>query len=388
MISAASAAAAAAGCPGGLVLVVGLHGQVAERLEVAEPGRVLLGLGAQAGGGFGGTGAGNPGGQGPGLFLGRAGLGAGGGGALGLGQGGDHRGGPDGGVEFPAQRVDDGDVLGELTGGAEGVGATALAFSQPFRVALPGQGLVQLGAQGADLPGAGGGAGGRGPGQPGGPGGCREVVPGRGGTVAGGRAGGLGDAGDELGDALPGLLDLAGGVPAAARQPLLHRAEPAGAEQPLQQFAPSSASACRNFANSPCGSSTTWKNCSADMPIRSAISASASPTRVDGAQDPPVSSSSSDLRRRGRGAGAAELGSFLFRLTGDPQPAPAERRLEADLGGGAGRGVVRAEPARLVPLAGDPAVEGERRSRRAASSCPRRSRRAAGTGPRRPGRRS
>ena len=55
-----------------------------------------------------------------------------------------------------------------------------------------------------------------------------------------------------------------------------------------------SASACRNLANSPCGSSTTWKNWSADIPIRSAISVSASPARVETAcQDAPANSSSS-----------------------------------------------------------------------------------------------
>ena len=56
-----------------------------------------------------------------------------------------------------------------------------------------------------------------------------------------------------------------------------------------------SASACRNCANWPCGRSTTWKNCSADMPIRSAISVSASPMRVDLTSQSPagVSSASS-----------------------------------------------------------------------------------------------
>ena len=55
----------------------------------------------------------------------------------------------------------------------------------------------------------------------------------------------------------------------------------------------SSASACRNLANSPCGSRTTWKNCSADMPMASAISSSASRARVETVcQRPPRSSAS------------------------------------------------------------------------------------------------
>src|SRR5581483_7330105 len=66
-----------------------------------------------------------------------------------------------------------------------------------------------------------------------------------------------------------------------------------------------------------------------------------------------------DLRLLGGGAGAAALGPLLLRLAGDAHPAPAEGHLEAYLGRRAGRGVIRAEPARLAPLAGDPAVEGE-----------------------------
>ncbi len=36
----------------------------------------------------------------------------------------------------------------------------------------------------------------------------------------------------------------------------------------------------RNFANSPCGSSTTWKNCSYDMPSRSSTARATSSIRV------------------------------------------------------------------------------------------------------------
>ena len=113
-------------------------------------------------------------------------------------------------------------------------------------------------------------------------------------------------------------------------------------------------------ANSPCGSSTTWKNWSADMPIRSAISASASPTRVETAcQDPPVSSSSRTFACSVVVPAPRSLAAFLFRLAGDPHPAAAERRLELDLGRGARRGVIRAQPPGLAALAGDPAVQGE-----------------------------
>ena len=67
---------------GGAVLVVGLGGQGAEGVEVAEPGRVLLSLGTESGGGLGGPVPAGRGaiGQGAGLLLGRAGLGEGGGG--------------------------------------------------------------------------------------------------------------------------------------------------------------------------------------------------------------------------------------------------------------------------------------------------------------------
>ena len=138
---------------GGPVLVVGLRGQGRGALRggrawscAAEPGRAARRLARRNRSG----GAGDPVGQGPGLLLGRAGLGEGGGGALGLGRGRDHLGGPDGGVEFAAQRVDGGGGLGELRRGAERVGAAALAFSQPLRIvaAGPGPGPARPGGRG------------------------------------------------------------------------------------------------------------------------------------------------------------------------------------------------------------------------------------------------
>jgi hypothetical protein len=85
------------------------------------------------------------------------------------------------------------------------------------------------------------------------------------------------------------------------------------------------------------------------MPIRSAISAPGSAGLL-------LEQHSGLL---GGGTGAAELGPLLFRLAGDPHPPATERRLELDLGRGAGAGVIRPQPPGLAALAGDPAVQGE-----------------------------
>ena len=96
--------------------------------------------------------------------------------------------------------------------------------------------------------------------------------------------------------------------------------------------------------------------------MRSLISWSASTTRTDLLSQPPAAVRSS---RRTAACSlvtpdARLLRAVLLRLAGDPQLPAADGRLELDLGGQPGGGVVGAEPLGAAPLPRHPAVEGER----------------------------
>ena len=122
----------------------------------------------------------------------------------------------------------------------------------------------------------------------------------------------------------------------------------------------SSGSARRNRAKSPCGSRTTWQNCSAESPRRSRRCWEPSSIRVLTVCHTPSS-------RRATGSRACSVVQPSPRRLGrrcsgrriDPQPLAAEGQLAGDLGAHVRGGVVAAEPLLLAAGAGHRAVEGE-----------------------------
>ena len=323
-------------------------------------------------------------GLGTGLFLGRTGLGQRRRGTSGLGERGDDLDGPDGRAEFLAQRIERGGSLGELIASAQRLGPAALAAGQAVRVLPGGLRLVEFGAVGADLPRTGGRLGGRGRGELFGPGRIGQVIARAGGSERGvracvragvragvrglprrgricrGRNGDLGDAGDQFGDALPGLLDAARGGPAPLGQPRFDGAEPVGAEQLLQQLSPVVGVGVQEVGELALRQQHDLPELQgghaheiSDLVVRL--------TRPGG-NGPPggaVGLFQDDLGVLGGSAAAPALGAFLLGAAGDTHPAAAERGLELDLGRHVGRGVVRAQPPGLAALARDLTVEGE-----------------------------
>ena len=122
----------------------------------------------------------------------------------------------------------------------------------------------------------------------------------------------------------------------------------------------SSGSARRNRAKSPCGSSTTWQNCSADSPSRVRRYSDPSSMRVlTGAQSVAGPALHGQLGLLGGPALTTLLGPLLLGAADDPQPLGAEGHLAGDLGADVGAGMVAAEPLLLAAGTGDRAVEGE-----------------------------
>ena len=119
-------------------------------------------------------------------------------------------------------------------------------------------------------------------------------------------------------------------------------------------------SARRNCANSPCGSSTTWKNWSALMPSSGSSSAAASSMRVETVDHCPAHSSSRRMRAcsvvvpvpRALGRSCAGL------RVNAPAPS-AEGHLELDLGADRRVGVVGPQAPRAAADTRHPAVQRE-----------------------------
>ena len=261
----------ARGRPGGVrvaVLVGRLLVQGPQRVQAAKPRNVFLAGRPQLGGGRRGIGAGEDLDLRPGLVLSGPGLGQRIAGAFGLTERPGGLGGAGSGGELSVQRVDGGLGRGQRVVGAEGLGAAELAVGQALRVALAVLGPIELGAAGADLGLAGGGRRGGGPGQPGGPGGVgqRAGRPGRRGI------GNEGSAGDAAGSAPATWATRAASSRTACSAISTWRAEERRRSASHFSTLPNrsvpnsfssssalfSASACRNCANWPWGSNTTW----------------------------------------------------------------------------------------------------------------------------------
>ena len=126
----------------------------------------------------------------------------------------------------------------------------------------------------------------------------------------------------------------------------------------------SAVSARRNRAKSPCGSSTTWKNWSADMPRRSLIASPTSSARVrsvaeQSAGPGPIQRSSTRCRSvvRPRPFG---LGPLVLRIAGDGEADGADGGLEGDFGAGVWVGQIATQPLGVVADAGDAPEQRER----------------------------
>ena len=362
-----------AGGRGGLVLVGRLPGHRPQRLEPAELRDVLLRDGPQPGRG----GARSSASGAPGLLLGGAGADERDAGPFGLGERVSDVGGADRGGELGPAVAEAGFGRGQVVPGPEGLGAAPLPVGEVPGLALPAERPVEVLAAGGDLALAGFCFRGRGPGEPCGPlrrrhrgrrrhrtrrrhrFAARRVAARR--VVARQRdAGGLGDPGEQPGEPELGLLDLVRGGLAAAGEPLLHRVEPVGAEQPLQQLGPVAGVGVQEPRELALRQQHDLEELVGGHPHQVGDLGVRLP--YPGGDGVPGSAGElleQHLRLLGRGAGPAKLGAFLLRLAGDPHPPAAERRLELDLGRRARRGVIRAQPPGLAALAGHPAVQGE-----------------------------
>ena len=145
-------------------------------------------------------------------------------------------------------------------------------------------------------------------------------------------------------------------------QPALDVLEATGAEQLLRaaRAAPPSAPAGRTGSR-PCGSIATWVNWVTFMPSSRVTRCPVSSSRLDSGAQPPstllatiVTDACCVVVPVPRFLGRSQAGERTIR-----NRRPRQRGLEADPGGDAGRGVVAAQPAGGVAVAGDVAVERE-----------------------------